>query len=204
MKIGPKFKIARRLGAPVFDKTQTPKFELSLQRKGQQRSTGRRPKQLSQYGTQLREKQKARYTYLVPEKQFGNYVKAAMNGTGTPADSLYERLEMRLDNVTYRLGLAPTKSAARQMVSHGHIIINGRKNNIASHAVSVGDVISVREQSKGTKLFDSIKERLENYNPPSWLTFDESSLSGSVKGKPQIKDADLLFDIQSILEFYSR
>ncbi|MEX1028097.1 MAG: 30S ribosomal protein S4 [Candidatus Paceibacterota bacterium] len=204
MKIGPKYKIARRLGAPVFDKTQTQKFDLSLQKKGQQRRTGRRPKQLSQYGIQLREKQKARYSYLVPEKQFGNYVKAAMSGTGTPADNLYERLEMRLDNVAHRLGLAPTKSAARQLVSHGHILVNGRKNNIASHYVSVGDTITVREQSKNTKLFETIKERLENYNPPSWLSFDENALAGKVEGKPQRKDADLLFDIQSILEFYSR
>ncbi|MEX0673094.1 MAG: 30S ribosomal protein S4 [Candidatus Paceibacterota bacterium] len=205
MKIGPKYKIARRLGAAVFDKTQTQKYDLALQKKGQQRRTGRRPKQLSQYGVQLREKQKARYSYLVPEKQFANYVKAAMStNAGTPADQLYQRLEMRLDNVAHRLGLAPTKTAARQLVSHGHVHVNGRRNNIASHGVSVGDVISIREQSKNTKLFDNLKERLENYNPPAWLSFDENSLTGKVEGRPQLKGADLLFDIQAILEFYSR
>lgn len=203
MRIGPKYKIARRLNAPVFDKTQTHKFELRKDRKGSNRKS--RPKPLSEYGMQLREKQKARYSYLMPEKQFANYVKQAMDDvSGQPAQKLYERLEMRLDNVVYRLGLAPTKSAARQMVSHGHVLVNGKRMTIPSHYVRVGDTIAVREASKNTSLFDGLAERLENYQQPAWLSFDIKQLSGSIEGKPQVKDADLLFDIKSILEFYSR
>jgi len=154
---------------------------------------------------QLREKQKARYSYLLPERQFARYVKDAMDDIANqPAQKLYERLEMRLDNVVYRLGLAPTKTAARQMVSHGHVTVNGKRMTIPSHYVKVGDTIAVREGSKNTQLFDNLAQRLENYQQPAWLTFDIKKLSGSVDGRPQVSDADLLFDIKSILEFYSR
>lgn len=203
MKIGPKYKIARRLDAPVFDKTQTQKFQLNKERKGKVRKG--RPKPLSEYGMQLREKQKARYSYLLPERQFARYVKDAMDDiSGQPAQKLYERLEMRLDNIVYRLGLAPTKNAARQMVSHGHVLINGKRMTIPSHFVQVGDTIAVRDASKNKRLFDNLAERLEHYQQPSWLAFDIKKLSGSVEGRPQIADADLLFDIKAILEFYSR
>ena len=204
MKIGPKYKIARRLNAPVFDKTQTQKFELRKERKGSNRKS--RPKPLSQYGMQLREKQKARYSYLLPERQFSRYVRNAMSDASQkPAQRLYERLEMRLDNVVYRLGLAPTKEAARQMVSHGHVLVNGQRMTIPSHFVQNGDVVSVRESSQSSGLFSDLSERLENYRPPSWLTFDMKKMQGTVQSAPDVNDAtDLLFDIKSILEFYSR
>lgn len=202
MKIGPKFKKARKLGAPVFDKTQTQKFQLNQERK----AGGRRGRAPSEYGLQLKEKQKARYCYLVPERQFARYVREAMEHvSGQPAQKLFERLEMRLDNVVYRLGLAQTKSAARQMVNHGHITVNDRKVDVPSHYTSVGDVVAVREASKSKGMFDGLAEQTENYTPPAWLQFDIKNLKGSIEGVPQLKDAtDLLFDMKSILEFYSR
>jgi len=205
MKIGPKYKIARSLGAPVFDKTQTQKFQLNQERKsgGFKQRRGRGP---SEYGLQLKEKQKARYYYLVPEKQFARYVRESIqHPSKNPAQKLFERLEMRLDNVVYRLGLAPTKIAAKQMVNHGHIDVNGKRLNVPSHFVRINDTIAVRERSKNTKLFDGLIERNEHYSPPAWITVDLKHMSGTVEGIPSLKDAtDLLFDVKAILEFYSR
>lgn len=202
MRVKGKYKIARRLGAPVFDKTQTQKFDQSLQRKG--RHSGSRRRQMpSEYALQLREKQKARYSYLIRERQFRNYVRKAME-TSTPSEELYRLLETRLDSVIYRMGLAPTKSAARQISSHGHILINGKRSTIPSQQLKTGDKIEVKEKSKGSKMFEDIQDRLQHYTAPSWLSFNETSLSGSVEGEPRLNDADLLFDMQAILEFYSR
>src|SRR3954468_519236 len=122
MKLGPKYKIARRLGAPIFEKTQTQKFALSLARK--EKSTKRRPKPKSEFGTQLNEKQKARFTYGISEKQFANYVKQSLNGS-EPVQKLFAKLERRLDNVIYRAGLASTRAQARQIAAHGHSTVNG-------------------------------------------------------------------------------
>ncbi len=204
MKIGPKYKKARQLGAPVFDKTQTQKFELAEQRKGrdQSRRFRRAP---SEYALQLREKQKARYSYLVSERQFARYVRESMAATGAkPSEELYRRLESRLDSVAYRMGLAATRTAARQLASHGHLTVNGRRVTIPSYQLKVGDKVAVRESSRQTKLFEDLKERLQHYNPPAWLGFDENKLQGQVEGWPQLREADLLFNIDSILEFYSR
>src|SRR3989344_2177631 len=131
MRIGPKFKIARRLGSRVFSKTQTTKFSISGSERKTGKQGGRRPKALSEYGQQLIEKQKARYTYGLKEHQFANYVKniKAKKGSTSVAE-LYRALESRLDNVVFRLGIAPTRSFARQMITHGHITLNGRRVNI--------------------------------------------------------------------------
>src|SRR5690349_13683978 len=121
MKIGPKFKIARRLQAPIFEKTQTAKFKANSENKGRAGGAGRRPRPKSDYGHQLMEKQKARFTYGISERQFSNYANKVITKKSSisPQEKLFEELERRLDNVVYRLGLAKTRSAARQMVSHG-------------------------------------------------------------------------------------
>lgn len=201
MKIGPKYKIARRLGAPVFEKTQTQKFALRESRKAKQKRY--RPR--TDYGNQIIEKQKARYSYLVPEKQFAKYVsKASAVVNKKPAEALFEMLESRLDNVVLRLGLAPTRNAARQMVSHGHIIVNGKKVTIPSYQVKEGDEIKIRPQSMEKGVFMNLEERLNNFNQPAWLTFDSKKKVGKVVGEPKLESADLLFDINLVLEFYSR
>jgi len=203
MKIGPKFKIAKRLGAPIFEKTQTQKFALSEARRGKVR-TGRRPGAMSDYKRQLIEKQKMRFSYGISERQLQRYVREAVAKSSQPIVMLIERLESRLDNVVYRLGLAKTRQAARQMVSHGHIIVNGRRITVPSHKVAVGDEITVREGSKNTGLFTTITDEHSAQGVPNWLTFDIKKLSGTKKSEPQYDPTETLFDPQLVLEYYSR
>jgi small subunit ribosomal protein S4 len=164
---------------------------------------GKRPKALSEYGTQLIEKQKIRFSYGITERQLSNYVKKATQtkGSGT-TDKFYEELESRLDNVIYRIGLAASRRAARQMVSHGHFIVNDHKVTIPSYALKAGDIIKIREGSKGSKLFEAIPERLKEYKFPAWVSFDTATLQGKVLAKP--KNIETFLDLNAVLEFYSR
>ena len=140
MKTGPRYKIAKRLGASVIEKAQTQKFALSADRAAKNKKRTRGGRQ-SEYGKQMLEKQKVRITYVLTERQFRNYVrKALVNPHGSkPADHLHELLELRLDNVVWRLGLAKTRRGARQMVSHGHITVSEKKSRIPSQALRIGD-----------------------------------------------------------------
>ena len=204
MKIGPKFKIAKRLNAPIFEKTQTQKFALS-QARSQPGGGRRRPGQMSDYKRQLLEKQKLRYSYGITERQLRRYVDEALGATASaPAALLTTRLESRLDNVIYRLGLAKTRRLARQMVSHGHITVNGKRSTIPSQAVRTGDVIAVRAGSKECGLFTTLNESYEPSALPGWLSFDLKKLSGNVTGTPTVAPSDTLFDIDQVLEYYSR
>lgn len=199
---GPKYKICRRLGSAIFEKCQTQKFVVSEGRHANKKR-GKKPKAPSAFGLQLIEKQKIRFSYGVSEKQFSNYVKAAMEKKGAgAAESLFDRLENRLDNVIYRLGIANTRALARQMVSHGHITVNGVRTRVPSYAVRVNDVVAIREGSKARTLFSDTAKRLEKYNYPAWLSFDVKSLQGVVTGRP--KNTEGNFDINTVLEFYSR
>ncbi|MBX4210577.1 30S ribosomal protein S4 [Candidatus Parcubacteria bacterium] len=201
MIIGPKYKIARRLGAPVFEKTQTAKFNL---RESQRKVRGgfKRPK--TDYGLQMIEKQKARYTYALTEKQFSNYVKKAIAKKGLSSTLLLENLEMRLDNTVYRIGFGSTRLFARQLVSHGHIAVNGKRVTIPSFKVSVGDKITIRAGSLKKKVFESIDEKLKNNKVPSWIVFDPAKKEAEIQGTPKPEHADVLFDFAQVLEFYSR
>ena len=202
MKTVQKYKICRRLGTGVFEKCQTAKFVASEARHAKN-SKGKRPKPLSGYALQFIEKQKVRFMYGISEGQFGNYINEAVGHKGTLAtEQLFELLETRLDNVVYRLGLAHTRRLSRQMVSHGHITVNGKKTTVASTRVKVGDVIAVREGSKKSPLFADMVKKLKEYNMPNWLTFDAEKLSGSMQGKP--KNIDAFLDLNTVLEFYSR
>jgi small subunit ribosomal protein S4 len=203
MKIGPKYKIAKRLGAPIFEKTQTQKFEVSLAR-SQNARRSRRPGQMSDYKRQLLEKQKMRYSYGVTEKQLRRYVDEAMEKSTQPVALLMERLESRLDNVIYRMGLAKTRRLARQIVSHGHICVNGKKMTIPSHQVREGDEVSVREGSRQNGLFVSLHETHEPAGVPAWLSFDAKKLSGSVTSAPAYNPSETLFDPEQVMEYYSR
>jgi len=202
MKIGPKYKIARRLGAPVFEKTQTQKYVLSLARKS--KTKGKKPRAKSDYGLGLNEKQKARYSYGLSERQFSNYIESAVSKQGNSGEKLLQLLEGRLDNVVLRLNLANTRQFARQMVSHGHITVNNKKVTIPSYQVSVGDVIGIREGSKKKPLFATLEERLKTVKFPSWLKFDIQKKEGVVDGAPRIGKDEVLFDVGAVLEFYSR
>lgn len=201
MKIGPKYKIAKRLGAPIFEKTQTQKFALSQARGGRKL---KRPGQASDYKRQLIEKQKMRFTYGITEKQLRRYVDEAIAKSHQPIALLMERLESRLDNTIYRLGLAKTRRLARQIVSHGHIWVNGKRISIPSHRVKVNDVITVREGSKQTGLFVQIAETHEAAGVPAWLSLDIKKLSATVTGLPVYNPAETLFDPEQVMEYYSR
>lgn len=204
MKIGPKFKIAKRLGAPIFEKTQGPKFELSVARGGR-RFKNRRPNQMSDYKRQLIEKQKMRFSYGITEKQLRRYVDEAVAKQGhQPVAILMDRLETRLDNTVYRLGLAKTRRFARQIVSHGHIIVNGKKINVASHKVRVGDVLTIREGSRQSVIFTELAEKHETAAVPAWLSFDVKKMEGVVKSSPVFNPSEALFDPEQVMEFYSR
>ncbi|OGJ02904.1 30S ribosomal protein S4 [Candidatus Nomurabacteria bacterium RIFCSPLOWO2_12_FULL_46_14] len=196
----PKFKIGRRLGPGVYDKCQTPKFSAASGKFG---AFSRRPKALSDFGAQLLEKQKVRFSYGINERQLGNYVKKASRrlGAGT-TDKFYEELESRLDNVVYRLGVAPTRRAGRQMVSHGHFTVNDRKVTIPSYKVKIGDMIKIREGSKSKKIFEGLAEKLKDYNVPAWLSFDLGAMEGRISAAP--KNMESFFDLNAVLEFYSR
>lgn len=200
-KIGPKYKIARRLGNSIFDKTMTAKYAASEAARGKEK--GKKRKQLSEYGEQLMEKQRIRYTYGVSEKQFSNYVKEAglMKGVST-AGMLHELLERRLDNIVYRFGLAASRGMSRQMVSHGHFLVNGKKTTVPSYRISAGDVITVRDGSKASPMFTALTDKLDTYAYPAWLTFDPKAMTGTMKEKPTKEGATL--DFARVLEFYSR
>lgn len=214
MLIGPKFKIARRLGSRVFPKTQTSKFSLPSTMGG--KMGGRRPKQLSEYGQQLLEKQKARYTYLLKERTFASYVKRVREervGSDNPVAMLYRKLESRLDNVVFRLGLAPSRAAARQMVSHGHIVVNGRRLNIPSHQLRAQDRVAIRPESRNSGVAKGLRSALpedgaekaaQTRQVPSWLAYDEVAGEGKVLGAPILGENEGEINWGAILEFYSR
>ena len=202
MKQAQKYKICRRLGPGVFEKCQTAKFVASEARHAKGLKN-KRPQALSGYALQFVEKQKVRFMYGISEKQFGNYINEAVSRHGTPSnESLFEFLESRLDNVVYRMGLASTRRLARQLVSHGHILLNGKKTTVASSRTHVGSKISVREGSKKSPLFADMATKLKDYNTPNWLKFNTETLSGTVEGKPKMEDGYL--DLNTVLEFYSR
>jgi small subunit ribosomal protein S4 len=203
MKIGPKFKIAKRLGAPIFEKTQTQKFALAEARPAR-RTTGRRPGAMSDYKRQLIEKQKMRFTYGVTEKQLSRYVDEALTHSRQPINYLIASLESRLDSVVYRVGLAKTRRMARQMVSHGHVLVNGKRSTIPSQRVTKDDVIAVREGSKNAQLFNNFADSHEAAGVPNWLSFDVKKMEGKVTGVPAYVPSETLFDPELVFEYYSR
>ena len=202
MIIGPRYKIGKRLGASVFEKCQTQKFVLSEARSKKKRFT--RPKALSDFGKQLLEKQKVRYMYGVSEKQLSRSVKKTTSSTIEPIHRLYQFLEGRLDNVVYRMGIAPTRQASRQLVSHGHILVNDRRTTIPSFHAKVGDIVSIRQNSKKKGVFLGLDEKFADYSAPSWVSFDIKKHEGKVLDIPKLSLADASLDLESVLEYYSR
>ncbi|MFH1473199.1 MAG: 30S ribosomal protein S4 [bacterium] len=202
MKIGPKYKIARRLGAPIFEKTQTPKYALSLARKEKNIGKGRnKPK--SEFGQELIEKQKARFTYGIGEKQFRNYVDKALRSQ-VPVQALFATLESRLDNILYRAGFAKTRAQARQVASHGHIMVNGKRVTIPSILLSKGDTISLRANSSSSLLFEEVTERMKSITVPAWIKIDPDNRQATVENKPVYVGQEHVFDLGTVIEFYNR
>ncbi|MSU55835.1 MAG: 30S ribosomal protein S4 [Candidatus Taylorbacteria bacterium] len=199
MKIGPRYKIARRLGADIFPKTQSPKFALRTG-KVMVKGYGR-----SEFGAQLKEKQRARFFYGLGERQFARYVSNAIAKKNLRDDeALYLELETRLDNVIYRLGIAPSRQASRQYVSHGHFMVNGVRVTIPSYRVKTGDVIRLRKASESKPLFLNLKDTIRDHQNPTWLRFDLQKGEATVVGTPKLVRTELPFNIGAILEFYRR
>jgi small subunit ribosomal protein S4 len=196
-----KYRIAKRLGAGVFDQTQTQKFALA-EANAPKKRTGRGGG--SDYGRQLLEKQRVRFTYGISETQLSNYAEKAYVAKD-PSTALHRALEMRIDIAVYRAGLVSTRRGARQAVSHGHITINGVRTKTPSQRVKKGDIISVREGSRKNALFAGLAEKsVEGRSIPQWLTVDINLLKAEVVSEPQFTTVETGLDYATVFEFYSR
>ncbi len=201
MIIGPRYKIARRLGVPVFEKTQTQKYAIRSGQNGK-KSEGGRAK--SDYGLGMQEKQRARYSYGITAKQFAKYVKNAIEKKGNSSEILVRTLESRVDNVALRAGFASTRQAARQMSSHGHLTVNGKIVTTPSYQLKLGDVVGIREGSKKKGLFTNLDEKLKTIKLPAWLKLDFDKKTVTVDGIPTASKTELLFNPDTVIGFYSR
>ena len=204
MIIGPKYKICKRLGSAVFEQCSTQKFALSEAKKPASKKKTGRPGGGSEFKRQLIEKQKIRFGYGVSERQLTRYVNESMHSEMGPALALVNRLESRLDNVVYRLGIAKTRRLARQMVSHGHIIVNNHRINVPSYEVKKNDSITVREGSKISPLFQRLLEETPDARLPEWLQFDVKTMKGGKTAEPVSSKTEYSFDPVQVLEYYSR
>jgi small subunit ribosomal protein S4 len=196
---GPKSKIARKFKEPIFGPDKA--LEKKNYPPGQHGNTKKRAKQ-SEYAIQLMEKQKAKYTYGILEKQFARTFDKAARSSGITGEVLLQLIESRLDNVVYRLGIAPSRRAARQLVSHSHINVNGGMVNIASYTLKPGDVISVREKSQSLEaIVNSVAGSVNKY---PWLDFDKNTMSGKFMNRPERSQIPENIKEQLIVELYSK
>lgn len=197
--IGPKTKIARKFRDPIYGPDKY--FERKNQPSRQQGNFKRRRKQ-SEYGIQLQEKQKAKYTYGILERQFKNVFQKASRKKGITGEILLQLIEARLDNVVFRLGIAPTRAAARQFISHRHIIVNGEIVSIPSFSIKPGDIIGVREKSKSLEaITNSLASRSSSY---SWLEWDDNLITGKFLNYPEREEIPENIREQLIVELYSK
>ncbi|MBI2485137.1 30S ribosomal protein S4 [Candidatus Uhrbacteria bacterium] len=171
---------------------------------GQHGAVQARPKRSSGYGIQLREKQKAKRQYGILERQFRNYFEKATRKKGNTSEYLVQALEMRLDNVIYRLGFGLSRRHARQLVNHGFFMVNGKKVDIPSYHTGVGDTVTIKENKRQKPVFSTLSERLAKQKTPSWLHVDPASTTGKVTSIPAGEDLKQIFDPTLIVEFYSR
>lgn len=202
---GPDCRLCRREGCKLYlkgDKCNSDKCTL-LKKYAPPGDHGKGRKKNSGYSIQLREKQKTKRYYGVTEKQFKMYYDRASEMRGVTGENMLVLIERRLDNVVYRLGLGASRAMARQIVSHGHITVNGKSVNIPSYIVKVGDVIAVKENKKDSALWTAVKET-KNLSVVKWLTFDNTTLTGSVVALPERADIDLDIKEHLIVELYSK
>jgi small subunit ribosomal protein S4 len=204
---GPVCRLCRRYGDKLYLKgtrCETPKcaFERRPSPPGQQRFARRR--RISDRALQLREKQRARATYGIMERQFRRYYKEALRRAGVTGDTLLRLLEMRLDNVVFRLGFADSRAQARQVVRHGHIALNGRATDIPSVALKVGDQIGWTPKGRNTEYLKIVQEGMQSKEVPDWLGVDAATMTGRVLTQPDVAQVGAKFDPAVIVEFYSR
>jgi small subunit ribosomal protein S4 len=203
---GPVCRICRRLGDKLYlkgEKCFTPKcpFERRPFPPGQ-RSARRR--KVSDRGLQLREKQRGRAVYGVLERQFRRYYEEAVRRHGVTGENLLRTLELRLDNLVYRMGFADSRAQARQVVLHGHITVNGRKSAIPSHVLKVGDVVGWTPRGQKTEYFKIVRENISSKSIPSWLEVNTAEMTGKVIALPEVEEIGAKFNPATIVEYYSR
>lgn len=195
-------KTCRRLGYKVCDSAKCAMVRKPYPPGQHGKNSKKRP---TEYGTQLAEKQKIKMIYGVREKQFKRYFDLATKRSGVTPEIIVELLERRLDNVVFRLGIAPTRNAARQLVSHGHMLVNGKKANSPSFSVKAGDIIDIKESSKSKKIFANTRTILKKFQTPKWLEIDKDKLSSKVIGLPDKEiTSNIPVQVSKVLEFYSR
>lgn len=197
---GPKAKKARRVGMAFTSK----QAKVMQRRQGPPGVHAASRSRLSEYGVQLREKQRAKIAYGLMEKQFATLFKKALGKAGVTGDNLIKLLETRLDNVVYRLGFAETRAQARQLVSHGFLEVNGKKVDIPSYHLKVGDVVSVRQNKLKSKYIEKLKERIKSYTTQEWLELNVNKLSGKILTEPTPDLVANNINTQLIVEHYSR
>ena len=197
--IGPKSKIARKFREAIYGPDKN--FDKRNYPPGQHGQSKKRSK-LSEYATQLKEKQKVKYTYGILERQFAKTFDRASRKEGITGENLLQLIESRLDNVVFRLGIAPTRSAARQLVSHCHIVVNGKVVNVPSFTLKAGDMVGVREKSKASQVInDSLRSRISRH---TWLEWDDSKMEGKFVNAPARADITENIREQLIVELYSK
>ncbi|OGN03211.1 MAG: 30S ribosomal protein S4 [Candidatus Yanofskybacteria bacterium RIFCSPHIGHO2_01_FULL_42_12] len=208
---GPKEKIERRLGERLLlkgERSLSPKSAIVKKPypPGIHGNKRRSPRKMSEYGQQLHSKQKIRNTYRLMERQFKNYVKSALASKKDLSEAVMNKLEYRLDNVVYRLGIAQSRDQARQIVNHGHILVNDRKVSIPSYEVKMGDTIKIREGSKKSPFFAILSPQwIAKHEAPPWLELDKNQMTGRIKGRVSMDESGINpNDLQAIIEFYSR
>jgi len=202
-------KLCRREGMKLFLKGDRCFTKCPLESKsyppGQHGPIRRSRRKVSDFGRQLREKQKVRRIYGVYERQFRGYFRKAVKAKGMTGAALLQLLERRLDNVVYRMGLASSRAQARQLVTHGHITVNGQKVDIASYIVRPGDNIQVKENSRKNSYFKDLAEAFgKKQTPPKWLSVDPASLAATMVALPEREDIDITINEQLVVEYYSR
>lgn len=201
-KLGPKIRFSRRMGEALF---YNPKETKILTRRGTAPGQhGAANRRLSGYGLQLREKQKAKLIYGLLEKQFRKNYQEALNLTGDTGELLLQLLERRLDNVVYRSGLAITRAQARQLVNHGHFMVNQKRVDIPSYRVKIGDTVTVRPNKMKKNYFESVNKQFQSTQPPVWLKLDPEHWTITVLALPRRQDIEHNLKPQLIVEFYSR
>lgn len=204
--LGPKEKRSRALGENLFLKTERSATSKSayLRRSYRPGMHGKRRRTLSEYGVQLAEKQKVKLVYGLRERQLARYFKTALKQKTPTPEALARLLETRLDSVVFRMGLAPSRSFARSLVSHGHFTVNGRRVTIPSAALRQGDVVGVRPESAGKAFVERLRQDLKRPSAPEWLSVDKEKLSGTVRRLPKLEELQLPFNLSRIVEFYSK
>ncbi len=205
--LNPKCKQCRRAGQKLFlkgDRCNSPKCSMVKRNFPPGIHGSKGYGRLTDYGVQMREKQKAKITYRIMEKQLKNYFLKASKSKANTEKLLWQILEMRLDNVIFRSGFAKSRDLARQLITHGHFLINGKKVNIPSFQAKVGQVITLKEKSKNSKNFSNLKEQLKKTEPISWLAIDPNKLEIKVADKPELPETKGEFSLKSVIEFYSK